>query len=341
MLDAFSEKMTLDNFMLFIAERLGTDLTNNFDISDEFTLKIHLSGEQWNDACKDGFIDYRSANIISDIQRDLFAYYSLAVGKNIDFRSNYDEIKDVIVKVKISDGSLNIEWLKDTMSTMVKKMNGWQIAGTVIGATLIGFGYYSFDSYNKRLTETQRIISDERKNAQLAEIASNAIKASENSQATIRTIVKYMKSGDNFSNIHAGIKEISKDQLEQYIIKKEDDAVIERSIQVDGRFKLHSLKFGKSAIQIECGSFKKTALTKLLSDEDRRMLLENAKGPIVSDELPEYDLQTSVVMKGNTISEVYITGIGKQRSSAITPIEAMKDTRVSIQNTEQLHLFDE
>lgn len=332
--------MNLENFMLFIAERLDQDFSPDaFEISEDFSLKFELKGEQWQDACRDGFIDYRAANIITSIQRDLFTYCSEATGRTLDLRSSYEDIKDIIVKVKVTEGSLNVEWLKETLKEITSKLNSWQATGVLISSVALGFGCYSVSSYNNRLTEIQKITSNENIIKALSETAAIAIRSTESSQETLKTVIKYMKQDDTFSNKRAHMDEISKQELSEYVIKKDLPEAIERSVKMDARFKVHALKFGKSSVQIECGPFKRTALTKLLSDQNKQKLLDGAKEPLIADELPEYDLQTSVVFRENSISEVYIIDIGEPRSDALTPTDVMRDIRSRAERKEQLLLF--
>jgi hypothetical protein len=317
--------INLENFLEFIAEHLDEEFSaESFTIDDSLALKIRISGEQWQDACKDGYIDYRAANLLISLQTDYFAYCSAALGRKIDFRSRYDEILELIIQAKFSDGSLTVV-LNNALTTLVGKMSGWQAFGIAAIAILVGGGYLSFSDYNKRVIEIQKIISDENKSKVFAEVNNNAIKAVENSQETLRTVTRYMANSDTYSNDSAGIKNIHKDELNEYILSTHGNSENDtQSFWMDARFKLHILNFEKGSMQLESGSFKKYASTKLLSNENKTLLLEGAKGPIVENYLPEYNLQTSVVFQGDQISEVYIVGVGEPRPGALTPAEIMK-----------------
>ena len=151
--------LSYENVVSFIAKKVDAEFDiENVEISDDFLFKFTLKGEQWNDAFKDGYIDYRAGNIVLNLQRDIFELYNGATGETVSFKNSYGAIKDVVIKVKIQDGSLSLETCKDSIKALVSKMGSWQATGILALGMTLAFGYFTVDSYNRRVADEAKTL---------------------------------------------------------------------------------------------------------------------------------------------------------------------------------------
>ena len=329
--EALKPVLTKDNFISFIAERMGTDFSaDTFEISDDFILKIHIDGGQWKGIYQDGYIDYRAAKLVLAIQQDIFHYLGMAAKDNYSYKATYDAVKIVAVRVKIEDGSLTALTNPEVLKAAVTTMKDWQTCLVFFSAVTLGFGYLAFDSYNDRVKYEMTLRADTEKYGQLAKIAEKSLSIVREQQDTLRVISRSMQAGDTFYNENSEADILSKKDLHRFLIRPNPDASI-KTLNVDGRFKVKILNFGKSTITIEHGPFRRTAFTKLMNDDSKQMLLDDAKNPIIAGGIPEYNLQTKVTLVDGVISEVYVIGIGEPRSGSRTPLELVQEVREGIE----------
>ena len=330
--------LSYENILGFIANKIDVEFNiEHFEISDDFPFKFVLKGEQWNDAFKDGYIDYRAANILLSLQRDIFELYNGATGDSVNFKNNYGTIKDVTVRVKIKDGSLSLETCKDSIKALISKVGSWQATGIITLGMTLAFGYFTVESYNKRVVEEAKILNSTKQAEIFQKISKDALAVAEKSQETLKTIVSYMKPSDVLLQEHIRSEPLTKQDLQGYIIEKQSTD-LEESFRVDDRFKVTVLNIKSNSVQIQRGPFRYFATTKLMSEEDKRELFNTARDASIEERIPEYDLQTSVVTKDGKVHEVYLIAIGKPRNDAISTFDLPQKIKFDVQQNEQLQL---
>jgi len=111
-------------------------LTEEFAFSRDLVLKIRVCGESWN-----GFIDYRGAQFVIDLQNAINRIYHELDESEISLR----ELKKLVtVKVKVIDGSSIFQIkLDEIFKTMVANMSGNQITLIAGLSILCAAGYFT------------------------------------------------------------------------------------------------------------------------------------------------------------------------------------------------------
>ena len=117
-----------------------------FKFDKKLTLTIRVCGESWG-----GFIDYRGAQFILDLQKSLIKTYKELSGSEVALQ---DLNRSINVKVKIEEGSsiFNIEY-EEALKAMFNKLSGNQITLIATLAILCGTGYFT---YSKVLEEKHK-----------------------------------------------------------------------------------------------------------------------------------------------------------------------------------------
>ena len=106
----------------------------NADFSENLILTIKVTGESW-----DGYIDYRAANYVLELQSSIDRIYRELAGSDIGLR---DLKKNITVKVRVSEGSSNLDIdLTKVLKSMLSRLSGRQITLIVSLAILGTVGY--------------------------------------------------------------------------------------------------------------------------------------------------------------------------------------------------------
>lgn len=119
-----------------IQEITGKISKEEIVLGEDLTIQIRVKGESW-----DGYLDYRGAQFVIDLQNAVIKTYKEFVDTKITLQ---DLKKSVTVKVKVEEGSalFNIQ-MDDVLKKIMEKVTGKQIAFVATVAILSTAGYFT------------------------------------------------------------------------------------------------------------------------------------------------------------------------------------------------------
>lgn len=306
----------------------------SLELTPDFNVLIVLHGEQWS-----GHIDYRIARFVEKLQQDILLLHNRAFGQNLTLRSKHAYIKELIVKVKVQDGSteLFVE-LKDVIKSMVQKMNSWQVFTLAVLVVLCVAGAWTQSSHYAHVEALQKISKDGETAKEIAAIADKALDVAMQSKGALHYLLKQMDETDEVSISTVGNKLTKAAALTQ--VTPPDERTSEQHIHIDGLYHVTQIDLERQTVTLKTAHIKPIAASlKTLHDEGIHRIFQESEAAQLRDSYPLLELQVSAVLRGDALTEAYVTGLGPKRDSAIS-LQDMKKTEQAHIRQKHLSLLD-
>lgn len=295
--------------------KYGTDIAlqrlqyDKLKVKDDLVFHIKISGPSWG-----GYIDYRGAQYILQLQKTVNGVYRELVGDDIPPQ----ELKKYIrVRVKVSEGCSLFEVnLNDAIMKMVNNMSSGQATLIIVLIVLCVAGYLSLSrvlDYKRKITEellknetTTKIID------KFTSTVDNALKVIDkaNAERPSRTLINRLEEEDKI--VLPNTDELSVTQVKNLYPRKPKTKP--ESDIFDGEYHLQSIDFDKAppAFTLEKDGFTFTARAELASG-DIEKLAQNLEAALKEGTEVKIDLQVFINYTKRDIKTASITGIGERR----------------------------
>lgn len=282
--------------------------------------------------------------------------YNACTSSNVTIDTLYSKHKELILKIRIEDGSLkayleNIESILKYISSIGDGMDGKDKKHTYIAfftiATLGLCVYSGATSYfnsqveiaknsvelNKYQVELARItadkeikIKDEETKQMLMEVISEGQKYTAQIASNFSDFSKYMEKSDKISigeHIY-GKKEIK----DAFKLEKEDASDTDSQFHthyIDGKYDITKVNLKSRSITIEKDGTERTVSTAYLNESDiKRLHKKYIACQIVNTYPKKVDLRINLVVQHGRWKEAHVQGLGKARPAATAMQKALE-----------------
>lgn len=333
--DTYTPESLLEAFFEGVAYDLPIE---SYELTDDFNIRITLKGGQW-----DGLIDYKVANFVIKLQRDVLRVYNSIANESISLRLPHDFVDKFVIKVEIKNNCTDLlVQFKDVVKTMVSKcvdkVDGKQISFALIVAMLCATGLVANSQIQERIGKLSSKVEDEETKRRILKTADKALEAGVKNQEAIVYLVSSLSSGDTVRLPGQNVDFNKEDALKRF--EKKKDSSIERTYYVDGQYRVARLDLEAGTLMLKQGKSKPIeASTKTLSEQYKVILHEKVAKADLDKTVPVVDLQISVVVSGCSVEEAYVTGIGQKRKGSV-PLSKVTSFHSGRNKSERMSLLD-
>lgn len=219
---------------------------DEFSFSRDLVLEIRVRGESWS-----GFIDYRGAQFVIDLQNAVNKIYQELDGSEISLR----ELKKLVtVKVKVVDGSSIFQIkLDEIFKIMVANMSGNQITLIAGLSILCAAGYFTYSKVmeykQKALQKAQEMDLTQTYITRMSDTIDKALNIIEHKdvQAPPRKLIDKLKTEDRIQL--PGTESLSHEDAKALYPKK--PKIRTESGDFDGRYVISAINMKKTPVQFE------------------------------------------------------------------------------------------
>lgn len=287
-------------------------MAEELELREDLVLTIQIRGESW-----DGFIDYRGANYILELQKSFNRLYQELSEADVQLRNLS---KYITVKVRVVEGSSLFEIkVSKALKQMINKLSGNQITLITVLAIFCAAGYFTMD----KVLDYKRQMATQAKQGQIAietieRLTPVLDKALDVIQKTdmekpIRTVINRLESDDRI--ILPDSTELSAQEAKNRYPRK--PRVPQETGIFDDAYKILSIDFEKAppvfALYKEGLEFRAAAE---LSESDIDRLATDLKQALRTGDDFNVSLQLFIVYNRRGIKSASITGIGTKREDS-------------------------
>lgn len=284
----------------------------------DLILKIRVCGESW-----DGFIDYRGAQFILDLQNAVNKVYNELGYSKI----NPMELKKLItIKVKVVDGSSIFQIkLEEIIKIMVANMSGNQVALIAVLLILCAAGYFTYSKVleykHKALLKTQ----DADLTKTIADLTTDLTKTMADTFNRALDIIdkkdlqapprKLINKLDNEDRIQLpGMESLRQDDAKKIYPKK--PAVRDDSGYFDGSYVISAINMEKTPVQfkLDLDGFDFWAKAQL-DDNDIEMISRSLEASMKENKELKIDLHLFVLFNERGFKSAVIQATGPAREN--------------------------
>lgn len=312
--------------------------TDEIDIShihltDDFNIKLTLKGDKW-----DGLIDYRIANYVLNVQKDILKIISDIIGQDINLRNYKNFDKNIIVRVQIEKGSTKLfVQLKEIYKTAIDKMNGTQALLLLSLTGVLLTGTYNHKIYSDKVQSLAKIQKDEKIQNEVLKIGQQAIDLAKRNNNSMNYIINQMEEGDTIT-LPNSQKKLSKSEAKDKA-EKETLRPIEQTFFVDDIYEITAINLEAQSIALRKHKKKFTASIKVMPNDEKIKLHEKVTEADLAQTYAISELHVSAIIADKQIIEAYVTAIGPKRDKAVALNDIIKNTNQSLPAT-QTSLLD-
>lgn len=352
----FSVATIEDIYGLILDSLNGKDISNSTLFDGRFDFRIRICGEHWS-----GNIDYRIANFVLRLQQEILNLYNSYSEKNINSRSLYKKNKELVVKVRLKDGSSDL-WCQITdciksMAEAIKTMESADKKKTLIAlmaccsiSFVICYGFNKYSEYDIQKNQLEQEYSLKLKQLEfdkeklrldyesakadrvdkqktLQEFADIAKESMKNVSKIIEPIEALIKQMDKDDKVYLGDKIYSKQEAEKHFSSPEDSELVssESIFQIDGEFDITDVSLENGNVSVKKDGKKYKLITKLLPTSQKNKLHKMYRVCSIANTYPKnIPLQINLIVQDGEWIEAHICGLGKPRSGAISIEKALQ-----------------
>ncbi|MTJ92822.1 MAG: hypothetical protein F8N36_08170 [Desulfovibrio sp.] len=313
-----------------------------------FNINIKLNGDQWN-----GEFNYKLAEFVIRIQRQILSIYNQSNNKKLTFaslRSGYDEL---IVNVRVDRGctfvKINIE---NCLKYIAKIADGMDSSHKTIvlcsffACVLIGSCYVYGKNADTQIelaqinAQKEIRLAEEKTRQQYAEIVTEGKRAVGHLVEPMEHLASSMRGSDT---VTVGEKSYSKPEAEEVFrsVKKVESAVAAKTYKIDGEYDITDVALKQRSIVVVKEGKRRTISTRFLSDEEITHLHDIYREAQIVDNYPRnIDLQINLAVQDGKWDSAMVVGLGEKRPGSITIGEAIENSKpVKVAQKEQASLF--
>lgn len=287
-------------------------MAEELEFREDLLLTIQIRGESW-----DGFIDYRGANYILELQKSFNRLYHELSDIDVQPRNLS---KYITVKVRVVEGSSFFEInVNKALKHMINKLSGNQITLIAVLAILCATGYFTIGKVldYKRQVETQAqpgqvAVETIEKLTPVLEKALDVIQKTD-MEKPMRSVINKLESDDRI--FLPDSTELSAREAKNRYPRK--PRISQETGIFDDTYRILSIDFEKAppmfALYKEGLQFRATAE---LSESDIDNLATDLKQALRSGDDFNVSLQLFIVYNRRGIKTAAITGIGSKRDNS-------------------------
>lgn len=337
-----------DALHLVLESLQGGKIGNSQLFDGRFNINIKLQGDQW-----DGEFNYKLAEFVIRIQRQILSIYNKSNNKNLTFaslRSGYDEL---IVNVHVDKGctfvKINIEkclkyiaLISDGMESIHKTAVLCSFFTCVLIGSCYVYGKYADTKVELAQINAQKEIrlAEEKTQQQYAEIVSAGKRAIGHLVEPMEHLASTMRGSDT---VTVGEKSYSKPEAEEVFrsVKKVESPVAAKTYKIDGEYDITDVSLKQRSIVVVKEGKRRTISTRFLSDEEITHLHDIYRDAQIVDNYPRnVHLQINLAVQDGEWDSAMVIGLGEKRPGSISIAEAIEKSKpVRVPPQEQASLF--
>ena len=293
---------------------------NELYFEEDMILTIQIRGESW-----DGFIDYRGANYVLELQKSFNRLYLELSESDIQVRNLS---KTISVKVRVVEGSSLFEIkVSDALKYMINKLSGTQI--TIITALAISCatGYFTTDKvldYKRQMiTQAQQGKVAAETIEKLTPVVNRALDIIKKTdmEKPMRVVTNKLELDDRITL--PDNTELTAQEAKHLYPKKQK--IPKESALFDGIYRILSIDFEKTPpvfnLYKNDHTFRATAE---LAEQDIDRLAADLKQTLKTGKDFNVSLQLFVVYNRRRLIAASITGIGDKRDNSKDFLELVR-----------------
>ncbi len=333
---------TFEDIYTLLAQLLaGQDITDSNIFDGRFNVSIHITGERWSRN-----IDYRTALFILRLQREINLIYSRNTDKKVTLKNLYPQNKELILKVRIDDGSQDVLiYVEKCLKHIAKMVEGMEskhkrdvliafaaAAGLSICLSLGSCQYFASKSeefqQNIRLAEIERdklyITQNEQTQRELQNILLESSKGTIKIAESVVELARKMQPDDRMD---IGAHNFTRQEAITAFGGAEEPDIdeVEVSKYIDGKYDITNVNLENGTITIKKDGKSYKVLTRYLEDSQKRRLHKLYQDSQLMNTYPKaIPLQINAAFKDGQWDGGMVIGLGKPRKGSISIREALK-----------------
>ena len=291
---------------------IGAMSPEELKFGDDLTMTIRIKGETWN-----GFIDYRGAQFVIDLQKAITNIYQELGGPEATLR----EIrKNATVKVKVVEGSSIVEVkLDEVLKKMAEKISGKQITLIAGLAIVCATGYFTTSEVLKyKQAKLKSVQEKQLSETYVKEISSAMSKAldiieKKDIEAPTRKLINKMDGNDRIQLPGKSTEEsLRKEEAKKLYPPK--PKVRTTSGTFDGLYRIVGINMEKRPVEFKIieNEFEFSAKAEL-SDTDIETIAKNLEIAMKQNEDLKVDFHLFAIYNDRGLKSASITGTGAPR----------------------------
>ena len=295
-------------------------MAEELQLREGLVLTIRIRGESWG-----GFIDYRGANYVLELQKSFNRLYLELSGADIQ---EYNLSKAITVKVRVVEGSSLFEIkVGDALKYMISKLSGSQITLITVLAISCATGYFTtgkvLDYKRQMITQAQQGKIAAETIEKLTPVVNRALDIIKKTdmEKPMRVITTKLESDDSISLPDS--TELSAQEAKHRYPKKQKSS--REAALFDGTYRILSIDFKKAPpvfnLYKNDHEFRATAE---LAEQDIDKLAADLKQTLKTGKDFNVSLQLLVVYNSRRLIAASITGIGDKRDNSKDFLELVR-----------------
>lgn len=334
-----------DVFKLVLQSIQGENISESSLFDGRFNFSIRICGDQWS-----GDVDYRVASFILRAQKEILAIYNKYSNTKIKINTLHKYNKDLILKLRIEDGSTKaMIYVERCLKHIAKMVDGMEskhkrdvlIALSSIGlfTACIGVGSWKYFDTQLKISEAQyqsqieiskirsqkdEKVEDEKTKRLFAEVIQDSMKNTGALVSSVEYLAKQMRGNDT---MHIGGETYT--QPEAVAAFKQtpsvDVDVPEKTCIVDGKYDITDVSLENGSIDIKNDGKKRKVITRFLPEEQKDHLHRLYRDCEIVNTYPRnVELQINLIVKDGHWVEAHVYGLGAARPGTISITDALK-----------------